>query len=53
MPLDYIAMLLRDMQAIGDGAGAQGTNIVARIAGRPPTAFAESAARAAHAASRP
>jgi hypothetical protein len=49
---DYLAMLLRDMEAIRGGSGALVTDVVARVSGRPATSFAEYAARAATAWSR-
>jgi uncharacterized protein YbjT (DUF2867 family) len=52
LPADYVAMLLRDMEAIRGGSGALVTDVVARVSGRPATSFTEYAARAATAWSR-
>jgi uncharacterized protein YbjT (DUF2867 family) len=52
VPADYAAMLLRDMEAVGEGAGALVTDVVADVSERPATSFSEFAARAASAWSR-
>jgi uncharacterized protein YbjT (DUF2867 family) len=53
VPADYAAMLLRDMEATRNGSGARVTDTVAQVSGRPATRFAEYAARAAAAWTRP
>jgi len=47
VPSDYAAMLLRDQEAIRDGAAAAVADTVQRLAGRPARPFADYAAEAA------
>ncbi|BDP44290.1 oxidoreductase (plasmid) [Deinococcus aetherius] len=49
IPADYAAMVVRDQEAIRDGAGATVTGTVAQVTGRPATPFAAYAAGAARA----
>jgi uncharacterized protein YbjT (DUF2867 family) len=49
MPADYAAMVLGDQEAVRNGAGERVTDIVKRVTDRPPTTFANYAARAASA----
>ena len=53
VPVDYAAMLVRDQEAIRDGAGALVSDAVERITGRQAGSFADYAAGAAVAWSRP
>lgn len=53
VPADYAGMLLADMRAARDGFGAVVTDTVAAVGGRPATRFADYAARAAVAWTRP
>ena len=53
IPDDYAAMLLRDMEGARKGLGSSVTDVVERVTGRPATRFADFAARAASAWSRP
>lgn len=46
VPPDYAAMLLRDQEAIRDGAAIVVSDTVARLAGRPAQSFADYAAKA-------
>lgn len=47
VPSDYAAMLLRDQEAIRDGAAASVSDTVTRLVGRPPRSFGVYAAEAA------
>lgn len=49
VPADYAAMLVRNQEAIRDGAGGLVAQTVARVTGRAPVAFADYAAAAARA----
>ncbi len=52
IPADYAAMVVRDQQAIREGAAALVTDVVERITGRPATPFVEFAVKASAAWSR-
>ncbi|SFS20014.1 Uncharacterized conserved protein YbjT, contains NAD(P)-binding and DUF2867 domains [Dyella sp. OK004] len=52
VPADYAAVVVRDQEAIRDGAGAVVTDIVERVTGRPPMSFETYAANAAAAWTR-
>lgn len=41
LPPDYAAVIVRDQIGIRDGAGAQVTDVVERLTGRPPISFLE------------
>ncbi len=53
VPADYAAVVVGNQEAIRDGLGARVTDVVERVSGRPATPFADYAARAAGAWSRP
>ena len=53
VPADYAAVVVGNQEAIRDGLGARVTDVVERVSGRPATPFADYAARAASAWSRP
>lgn len=52
VPADYAAVVVRDQEAIREGAGAVVTDTVERVTGRPPVAFEAYAMRAAGAWAR-
>jgi uncharacterized protein YbjT (DUF2867 family) len=47
IPADYAAIVVRDQEAIGEGAAAVVTDVVPRVAGRPAISFEDYAIRAA------